>query len=78
MLEFLKLVRWITELIMVPDKLAIEDKYLAVYPIGEPLTVLDEQVIETRPVKREVDNDDPTELKGKLQLQELMIIYSNA
>jgi hypothetical protein len=38
------------ELTIVPHKLAI------VYPIGEPLTVPDEQVIETRHVPRVVDN----------------------
>jgi hypothetical protein len=42
-----------TELTIVPDKLAI----------GEPLTVPDEQVIETRHVPREVDNDNSAESK---------------
>jgi hypothetical protein len=47
-----------TELTIVPDKLAID------YPIGEPLTVPDEQVIETRHVLREVDNDNSAESEG--------------
>jgi hypothetical protein len=47
------------ELTMVSDKLAA----VADYPIGEPLTVPDEQIIETRHVTREVDNDTSTESK---------------
>jgi hypothetical protein len=42
-------------LTIVPDKLAIN------YPIGESLTVPDEQVIEIRHVPREVDNDNSAE-----------------
>jgi hypothetical protein len=40
-----------TELKIVPNKLAVEDKYIVDYRIGEPLTVFDEQVIENQYVK---------------------------
>jgi hypothetical protein len=56
-LEIRKMDVNLTELTIVPDKLAIYN------PIGEPLTVPDEQVIETRHAPREVDNDNSVDSK---------------